>query len=109
MFSSTKRIVPLLDRILVSKVKPLEKTSSGILIPEAARESGNRGTVVAVGPGTEKDKVTLKVGDTVILPPYGGTAVDAGSPAGGAHQEGAGAPALVLLRESEILAKVVDA
>ena len=61
----------------------------------------NRGEVLAVGPGGEKDKVTLKPGDIVVLPTYGGTAVNLG---GDKHDE-----SMVLLRESEILAKIIDA
>ncbi len=54
-----------------------------------------------MGPGTEKDKMTLKQGDIVVLPSYGGTTVNLG---GDAMDE-----SLVLLREADILAKVVDA
>lgn len=58
--------------------------------------------MLAVGPGSEKDKVTLKPGDIVLLPNYGGSSVNLD---GGAKEE----DSLVLLRESEILAKVIDA
>lgn len=92
--------MPLLDRILVRKIKPVDKTAAGILLPEKAQESLNRGEVLAVGPGSEKEKVSLKVGDTVLLPSYGGSPVSLGEK----NDE-----MLLLLRESEILAKVVDA
>lgn len=78
-----------------------QKTAAGILIPEKAQESLNRGEVLAVGPGGEKDKVTLKAGDIVVLPSYGGAAVNLGNTKDD--------DLLMLLRESEILAKVVDA
>lgn len=64
----------------------------------------NRGEVVAVGPGSEKDKVSLKIGDIVILPSYGGTNVNLSSGVASEKPE----ETLVLLRESEILAKVID-
>ena len=71
-----------------------------MLIPEKAQENLSRGEVLAVGPGSEKDKVTLKVGDIVVLPTYGGTTV---------HLNDKSDDSTVLLRESEILAKVVEA
>lgn len=73
--SIAKRIVPLLDRVLVCRFKPLEKTASGLLLPKAAQESLNEGRVVAVGPGTTEHTMTLKVGDRVILPSFGGMTV----------------------------------
>jgi chaperonin GroES len=71
---------PLEDRIVV---RPLEeetqKTASGIIIPDTAKEKPQEGEVVAVGPGRyEEGKVvpmTLKVGDRVIYSKYGGTEV----------------------------------
>ena len=71
------------------------------MIPEKAQETLNRGEVLAVGPGTEKEKVTLKPGDIIVLPAYGGTSVNLG---GDKNDE-----SMILLRESEILAKVIDA
>ena len=71
---------PLEDRIVV---RPLEeetqKTASGIIIPDTAKEKPQEGEVVAVGPGRfEEGKLvpmTLKVGDRVIYSKYGGTEV----------------------------------
>jgi chaperonin GroES len=105
--SLAKRIVPLLDRILIAKHKPITQTASGIFIPEKAAETLNRGTVLAVGPGDEKLKVTLKPGDKVILPSFGGTCVklDGGSTGTGASAKGE-EEELFLYREGEILAKV---
>ena len=56
------------------------KTSGGILLPESKIAKANEATVVAVGPGaTKKDgsvlEMTVKVGDKVLLPEYGGLAV----------------------------------
>lgn len=100
-----KRITPLLDRILVAKAKPITQTASGIYIPEKAAETLNRGTVLAVGPGDEKHKVTLKPGDKVILPTFGGTAVKLDTPSQKTSEE---TDELFLFRESEVLAKVAD-
>lgn len=47
-----KRIIPLLDRILVQRAEALTQTKGGIVIPEAAQSKISRGTVVAVGPGS---------------------------------------------------------
>ena len=72
-----KKIKLLMNRVLVKKVEPITKTKGGILIPEKSAEQLSYGTVVEVGPGSiEADgKIkpwTVKVGDTVLLPEYGG-------------------------------------
>ncbi|KAJ3352170.1 10 kDa heat shock protein [Allomyces javanicus] len=97
--AAAKRIVPLLDRILVQRVKPVERTASGIFIPEKAQQALNEGVVLAVGNGlvTKDGKnipVNVAVGDRVILPEYGGSAVKLG------EEE------FTLFRDSEILAKL---
>jgi chaperonin GroES len=74
-----KRFIPLLDRVLVSRLKPQE-TISGIIVPEAAQSRLNEGTVVAVGPGARDNKgdiipMSVKEGDNVLLPEYGGSPV----------------------------------
>lgn len=56
-------ITPLGDRVLVAPVIPVEKTASGIIIPEEARQRINEGKVVAVG--TLNEDVKVKVGDKV--------------------------------------------
>jgi len=68
---------PLYDRILVERVEEEEKTKSGIIIPDAAREKQQRGKVVAVGKGRVNDKgevlkLEVKVGDVVLFEKYGG-------------------------------------
>ncbi|AFZ80403.1 GroEs chaperonin 10 KDa, putative [Theileria equi strain WA] len=72
-----KKFIPLFDRVLVSKIKPELKTKSGILLPDSTNMSSRMAKVVAVGAGRitpNGDKVppTLKVGDTVVIPDYGG-------------------------------------
>jgi chaperonin GroES len=49
------------------------KTASGIYIPDTAKEKPQQGKVVAVGPGTKDEKVTVKVGDKVLYGKYAGT------------------------------------
>jgi chaperonin GroES len=70
---SNLNIKPLADRVLVEPAAAETKTSSGIIIPDTAKEKPQRGTVVAVGPGTKDNPVTLKVGDTVLYGKYAGT------------------------------------
>jgi chaperonin GroES len=48
------------------------KTASGIIIPDTAKEKPQKGTVVAVGPGTKENPITLKVGDSVLYGKYAG-------------------------------------
>ncbi|KAG6493302.1 10 kDa chaperonin, mitochondrial-like [Zingiber officinale] len=77
-----RRLIPSLNRVLVEKIVPPSKTSAGILLPEKTSKL-NSGKVVAVGPGTrDRDgkliPVTVKEGDTVLLPEYGGMEVKLG-------------------------------
>lgn len=69
------KLKPLADRVLVKVAKAETKTSFGIIIPETAQEKTQQGTVVAVGPGTEKEKITVAVNDEVMYDKYAGTAV----------------------------------
>ncbi|MCA0959077.1 co-chaperone GroES [Muricauda ruestringensis] len=66
-------IKPLADRVLIEPLQAETKTASGIIIPDNAKEKPQKGTVVAVGPGTKEEKVTVKVGDTVLYGKYAGT------------------------------------
>jgi len=50
-----------------------EKTATGIIIPDTAKEKPQKGTVVAVGPGTKDEKMEVKVGDVVLYGKYSGT------------------------------------
>ncbi|CAA3015409.1 10 kDa chaperonin, mitochondrial-like [Olea europaea var. sylvestris] len=77
-----KRLMPLLNRVLVEKIIPPSKTSAGILLPEKTTKL-NSGKVVAVGPGYHDREgklipVSVKEGDHVLLPEYGGTEVKLG-------------------------------
>jgi chaperonin GroES len=68
-------VKPLADRVLVQAAPAEEKTASGIIIPDAAKEKPQRGTVVAVGPGKKDEPMTLKVGDTILYGKYSGTEI----------------------------------
>lgn len=61
------------DRILVEPAAAEEKTASGIIIPDTAKEKPQEGIVVAVGEGTSDKPVTVKVGDKVLYGKYSGT------------------------------------
>ncbi len=66
-------IKPLADRVIVAPAAAEEKTKSGIIIPDTAKEKPQRGEVVAVGNGTKDHAMTVKVGDTVLYGKYAGT------------------------------------
>ncbi|WP_038366580.1 co-chaperone GroES [Borrelia duttonii] len=68
-----KNIKPLADRVLI-KIKEAEsKTTSGLYIPENAKEKTHIGTVMAIG--SNKEEINVKVGDTVLYEKYAGAAV----------------------------------
>ena len=76
----TKKLVPLGDRVVIKQVPSEEKTKSGIVLPESAKEKPSEGTVVAVGSGRvldngQKVPLEVKIGDAVIYSKYGGTEV----------------------------------
>ena len=64
---------PLADRVLVEPEAAEEKTASGIIIPDTAKEKPQKGNVVAVGAGTKDNPITVKVGQTVLYGKYSGT------------------------------------
>jgi len=66
-------IKPLADRVLVEPAKAEEVTRSGIIIPDTAKEKPQKGTVIAVGPGTKDEPTTVKAGDIVLYGKYSGT------------------------------------
>ncbi|MDB5272646.1 MAG: co-chaperone GroES [Chitinophagaceae bacterium] len=65
-------IKPLADRVLIEPAAAEEKTASGIIIPDTAKEKPQRGNVVAVGTGKKDEPLTVKVGDTVLYGKYAG-------------------------------------
>ena len=70
---SKLKIKPLADRVLVEPLEAETKTASGIIIPDTAKEKPQKGSIVAVGPGTKENPVTVKVGDSVLYGKYSGT------------------------------------
>ena len=85
-------IKPLADRVLIEPMEAETKTASGIYIPDTAKEKPQQGKVVAVGPGTKDEKITVQVGDTVLYGKYSGTEL---------KLEGSD---YLMMRESDILA-----
>ena len=75
-----KTLRPLLNRVVIKKAEALTKTKGGIILTSGKEERLNFGTVVSVGPGKTLDNGTVRatmvsVGDTVLLPEYGGAKV----------------------------------
>jgi chaperonin GroES len=90
---------PLGDRLIVEVIEEEESTESGIVLPDTAKEKPQRGRVLAVGPGArDKDgkRIEMEVaeGEEVIFSKYGGTEIKLG------------ADEILILRESDVLAKV---
>ena len=69
-------IKPLADRVLIKPTAPEEKTASGIIIPDSAKEKPLKGSVVAVGNGTKDEEMVVKTGDNVLYGKYAGTETD---------------------------------
>ena len=67
------KIKPLADRVLVQPSSAETKTASGIIIPDSAQEKPQKGKVVAVGPGTKENPISLKIGDKILYGKYSGT------------------------------------
>lgn len=92
------KLVPLEDRVVVKVVEEEEKTVSGIVLPDTAKEKPQKAEVLAVGPGRyEGDDlipIDIKVGDIVIFSKYGGTEIKVNG------------EEVLILRASDILAKV---
>ncbi|PMD18907.1 10 kDa heat shock protein, mitochondrial [Hyaloscypha hepaticicola] len=96
---SIKSLAPLLDRVLVQRVKMEAKTAGGIFLPESSVKELNEARVLAVGPGgLDKDgkRVSCSVapGDKVLIPQYGGSPVKVGD------------EEYHLFRDHDILAKI---
>ena len=71
---------PLEDRIVVRPAEAEEKTASGLVIPDSAKEKPQQGEVLAVGPGRRSDSgelipLDISVGDRVVYSKYGGTEI----------------------------------
>jgi len=68
-------IKPLADRVVVEAAEAEEKTASGIIIPDTAKEKPQKGIVVAVGDGKKDEPLTVKEGDVILYGKYAGTEV----------------------------------
>lgn len=92
---------PLGNRVVVEPQEQEEKTTSGLFLPETAKEKPQKGSVLSIGPG-ERDEagkripLDVKVGDVVLYAKYGGTEVKIDG------------KKLLILRESDILAVVEE-
>ena len=92
---------PLGDRLIVEVLDEDEITVSGIVLPDTAKEKPQRGKILAVGPGARDEdgdyiKMDVEVGDEIIFSKYGGTEIKVGT------------DEVLILRESDVLAKVVN-
>src|SRR5690348_10449192 len=91
---------PLGDRLIVEVLEEEETTVSGIVLPDTAKEKPQRGRVLAVGPGSRDEngkyiQMDVEEGDEVVFSKYGGTEIKVGT------------DEYLILRESDVLAKVV--
>ena len=68
-------IKPLGSRVVIKRAVAEEKTASGIILTGQAKEQPNMADVVAVGPGTEDEKIEVKIGDKVIFAQFAGTEI----------------------------------
>ncbi|HHT69629.1 MAG TPA: co-chaperone GroES [Firmicutes bacterium] len=92
-------IKPLGDRVVLKVLEAEEKTASGIVLPDTAKEKPQQGKVLAVGPGkySEDGKLvpmSVKEGDTVLFAKYAGTEVKYGG------------EELLIVKETDLLAIV---
>jgi chaperonin GroES len=92
---------PLGDRLIVEILEEEETTASGIVLPDTAKEKPQRGRVLAVGPGERSEHtgeliaMDVAEGDEIIFSKYGGTEVKVG------------VDEVLILRQTDVLAKVV--
>ncbi len=95
------KLQPLADRVVIKPIEREEKTKTGIILPDTAKEKPQEGKVIAVGPGRLSDdgkliKMDVNVGDRVIYARYAGTEIKVDD------------EEVVILRENDILAKKVS-
>ena len=87
---------PLADRVVIKMLENEETTKSGIILAGASKEKPQFAEVLEVGPGTEKIKMEVKKGDTVVVSKYAGTEI---------KYQGED---LVIVNQSDILAIAVN-
>ena len=94
------KLKPLGDRLIVRAIEEEETTSSGIVLPDTAKEKPQKGKVIAVGDGKvnedtgKRTPLDVSEGDEVLYSKYGGTEIKVDG------------EELLVLRESDVLAKV---
>src|SRR5256885_15016277 len=96
MRNNAMKLRPLQDRVIVKAAEAEEKTKSGIVLPDTAKEKPTKGKVIAVGPGKLDDKgktmeLGVRAGDTVYYGKYSGTEVEINT------------EKFVILRETDLL------
>ena len=69
-------VKPLADRVLVKPAEAEEKTASGIIIPDSAKEKPLKGEIIAAGKGTKDEEMVLKPGDHVLYGKYARTEIE---------------------------------
>ena len=69
-------VKPLADRVLVKPAEVEQKTASGIIIPDTAKEKPMTGEVVAVGRGNKDEPMSVQVGDKILYGKYSGTEIN---------------------------------
>ena len=69
-------VKPLADRVLVKPAEAEEKTASGIIIPDSAKEKPLTREIIAAGKGTKDEEMVLKPGDHVLYGKYAGTEIE---------------------------------
>jgi len=94
MAKKTVKIKPLADRVVVKPAKAEDKTASGIIIPDTAKEKPQKGIIVAVGSGKKDEPMEVKVGDHVLYGKYAGTEITVDS------------EDLLIMRQSDLFATV---
>jgi len=95
------KLRPLADRVIIEPSEGDEKTASGILLPETAKEKPQQGKILAAGPGRRDDDgkiipMDVKVDDVVLYAKYAGTEVKVDG------------KKLLILKEADILAVVTE-
>jgi chaperonin GroES len=98
--STSLKLRPLDDRVVVEPKEAEERTAGGIVLPDTAKEKPQRGTVVSIGPGKlldsgQRGTLSVAIGDEVIYGKYSGTDIEIDG------------RDVKILRETDILAKVL--
>ncbi len=88
------KLKPLSDRVIIKRLSQEDRTASGLYIPDSAKEKPMKGTVLAVGPGKDGEKMSVKNGDSVLFAKYAGTEFNADG------------DELIIMREDDLLAIV---